>query len=105
MEKVLVICGPTAVGKSELAIYLAKKYNGEIINGDSMQVYREMNIGTAKVSEQERKEVPHHLFDIKTIKEHFSVAEFQGLVRQNFRDYKPWEPANYCWRNRSIFEG
>lgn len=81
MEKVLVICGPTAVGKSELAIYLAKKYNGEIINGDSMQVYREMNIGTAKVSEQERKEVPHHLFDIKTIKEHFSVAEFQGLVR------------------------
>ena len=81
MEKVLVICGPTAVGTSELAIYLAKKYNGEIINGDSMQVYREMNIGTAKVSEQERKEVPHHLFDIKTIKEHFSVAEFQGLVR------------------------
>lgn len=82
MQKVLVICGPTCVGKSSFARFLAKKLNGELINGDSMQVYKEMKIGTAKESENEMMEVPHHLFDIKTIKESFSVAEFQRLLRQ-----------------------
>ena len=82
MQKVLVICGPTCVGKSSFARFLAKKLNGELINGDSMQVYKEMKIGTAKESENEMMEAPHHLFDIKTIKESFSVAEFQRLLRQ-----------------------
>jgi len=82
MQKVLVICGPTCVGKSSFARFLAKELNGELINGDSMQVYQEMKIGTAKESEKEMKEIPHHLFDIKTIKESFSVAEFQRLLRK-----------------------
>lgn len=82
MQKVLIICGPTCVGKTSLSIEIAKKYNGEIINGDSMQIYQEMNIGTAKIKDGEKCGVPHHLFDIKTIKESFSVAEFQTLVRE-----------------------
>lgn len=81
MQKVLVICGPTCVGKSKFARYLAKELNGELINGDSMQVYKEMNIGTAKEREEAYDGIPHHLFDIKTIKDSFSVAEFQTLLR------------------------
>ena len=62
MDKVIVIVGPTGVGKTRLSIELAKKYNGEIINGDSMQVYKELNIGTAKIKEEEKEGIPHHLF-------------------------------------------
>ncbi len=73
----LVIVGPTAVGKTILSITLAEKFNGEIISGDSMQIYRGMDIGTAKASLAERLRVPHHLIDIKSPDEPFSVAEFQ----------------------------
>ncbi len=82
MKKVIVIGGPTAVGKSELAIELAKKIDGEIINGDSMQVYKEMNIGTAKVSEKETQGIPHHLLGFISVKEDFSVADYQKLARE-----------------------
>ncbi|TSB46487.1 tRNA (adenosine(37)-N6)-dimethylallyltransferase MiaA [Alkalicoccobacillus porphyridii] len=77
MKKLLVIVGPTAVGKSELGIKLAKAFDGEIISGDSMQVYKGMDIGTAKVSKEEMQDVPHHLLDFKDPKQPFSVAEFQ----------------------------
>ncbi|MDQ0199890.1 tRNA (adenosine(37)-N6)-dimethylallyltransferase MiaA [Neobacillus ginsengisoli] len=80
-QKVLVIIGPTAVGKTKLSIDLAKRYNGEIISGDSMQIYRKMDIGTAKIKESEMEGIPHHLIDIKEPDESFSVAEFQHLVR------------------------
>jgi len=80
MKKIIIIVGPTAVGKSELALELAKKLDGEIINADSMQVYKEMNIGTAKPTVEQIKSVPHHLFNIKSIFQEFSVAEFQELV-------------------------
>lgn len=86
MDKVLVICGPTCVGKTAVSIELAKILNGEIINGDSMQVYKEMNIGTAKITEGEKEGIPHHLFDIKTINESFSVAEFQTLCREKIKE-------------------
>ncbi len=86
MQKVLVICGPTASGKTGISIDLAKHFNGEIINGDSMQIYKEMNIGTAKVTKEEMSDIPHHLLDIKTIKESFSVAEFQKLVREKIEE-------------------
>ena len=82
MKKVLVICGPTSVGKTSLSVLLAKALNGEVINGDSMQVYKEMNIGTAKIKEEEKQGIEHHLFDIRNINESFSVAEFQKLVRE-----------------------
>jgi tRNA dimethylallyltransferase len=80
-QKVLVIIGPTAVGKTKLSINLAKRFNGEIISGDSMQIYRKMDIGTAKIKENEMEGIPHHLIDIKEPDESFSVAEFQHLVR------------------------
>ena len=80
-QKLLVIIGPTAVGKTKLSIELAKRYNGEIISGDSMQIYRGMDIGTAKIKIEEMEGIPHHLIDIKEPDESFSVAEFQQLVR------------------------
>ncbi|WP_283246048.1 tRNA (adenosine(37)-N6)-dimethylallyltransferase MiaA [Bacillus suaedae] len=79
-EKLIVIVGPTAVGKTALSIELAKRYAGEIISGDSMQVYKGMDIGTAKVTEAEQQGITHHLIDIKDPTEAFSVAEFQELV-------------------------
>jgi tRNA dimethylallyltransferase len=80
-QKVLVIIGPTAVGKTKLSIELAKRLHGEIISGDSMQIYRGMDIGTAKITTEEMEGVPHYLIDIKNPDESFSVAEFQELVR------------------------
>jgi len=78
---VVAIIGPTASGKTALSIRLAKEIDGEIINGDSMQIYRHMDIGTAKITEAEMEGVPHHLLDIKEPTEGFSVAEYQQLVR------------------------
>lgn len=81
-QKLIVLIGPTAVGKTELSIHLAKQFNGEIISGDSMQIYKGMDIGTAKIKEEEMNGVPHHLIDIKEPDEPFSVAEFQEKVRK-----------------------
>lgn len=78
---VIAIVGPTAVGKTALSIELAKAIDGEIINGDSMQVYRELNIGTAKITPDEMEGIPHHLLDIKDPTDSFSVADYQKLVR------------------------
>ena len=83
---VIAIVGPTAVGKTALSIQLAKAFNGEIINGDSMQVYRELHIGTAKITEEEMEGIPHHLLDIKNPDESFSVAEYQRLVRGKIKE-------------------
>ncbi|MHA0855302.1 tRNA (adenosine(37)-N6)-dimethylallyltransferase MiaA [Paenibacillus sp. CMAA1364] len=73
----LVLLGPTAVGKTKMSIELAKSFGCEIISGDSMQVYRQMDIGTAKITEEEMDDVPHHLIDIHDPDESYSVAEFQ----------------------------
>ncbi|WDL90669.1 tRNA (adenosine(37)-N6)-dimethylallyltransferase MiaA [Bacillus sp. HNR-4] len=85
-EKVAVIIGPTAVGKTKLSIDLAKVLNGEIISGDSMQIYRTMDIGTAKVTKEEMDGIPHYMVDIKNPEESFSVAEFQERVRKHIRE-------------------
>jgi tRNA dimethylallyltransferase len=85
-EKLLVLIGPTAVGKTKLSIELAKKYNAEIISGDSMQIYKHMDIGTAKIQSSEMDGITHHLLDIKEPDESFSVAEFQQLVREKITD-------------------
>ncbi len=76
----LVIVGPTAVGKTAISVAVARRIGGEIISGDSMQVYRKMDIGTAKVRPDEMLGVPHHLIDIKEPSDPFSVAEFQRQV-------------------------
>ncbi|GAA4860669.1 tRNA (adenosine(37)-N6)-dimethylallyltransferase MiaA [Paenibacillus vulneris] len=78
----LVLVGPTAVGKTKLSIRLASEYGAEIISGDSMQVYRGMDIGTAKVTPEEQMGVPHHLIDIHDPDYPFSVAEFQERSRK-----------------------
>lgn len=83
---VLAIVGPTAVGKTALSIELAKRFNGEIINGDSMQIYRELSIGTAKITKKEMEGVPHHLLDIKDATDSFSVAEYQKIVREKIEE-------------------
>ncbi|GHH96666.1 tRNA (adenosine(37)-N6)-dimethylallyltransferase MiaA [Neobacillus kokaensis] len=85
-EKLLVIIGPTAVGKTKLSIELAKRFNGEIISGDSMQIYLGMDIGTAKIREDEMEGIPHYLIDIKEPNESFSAAEFQQLVREKISE-------------------
>ncbi|WP_053366254.1 tRNA (adenosine(37)-N6)-dimethylallyltransferase MiaA [Bacillus sp. FJAT-27245] len=82
LQKLVVIVGPTAVGKTRLGVEMAKHFNGEVISGDSMQIYRGMDIGTAKVTEEEMEGIPHHLIDIKNPEETFSVAEFKTLVRE-----------------------
>lgn len=78
--KVLVIVGPTAVGKTALSLKLAQEFNGEIISGDSMQVYRHLNIGTAKATESEQAVAPHHLIDICEVNQDYSAYEFKKLA-------------------------
>lgn len=80
-QKVIVIVGPTAVGKTKLSIDCAKAFGGEIISGDSVQVYKQLDIGSAKIKPDEMEGIPHHLIDIKEPDESFSAAEFQTLVR------------------------
>lgn len=76
MQKVLAIVGPTAVGKTDLAIWLAQRLNGAIVSGDSMQVYQEVAIGTAKATPQEQKQAPHYLVDTRSVFDEFSVKDF-----------------------------
>ena len=75
-NKIIVIAGPTAVGKTALSINIAQKYDGEIINGDSQQVYREVHIGTAKATAGEQAAVSHHLIDVRDLSESFSAHDF-----------------------------
>ncbi len=86
MDKVIVIVGPTSTGKSDIAVKLAEKLGGEIVNADSMQVYRGMDIGTAKPSREDFEKVPHHLFDICDITERFSAGEYakraSGVIKE-----------------------
>ncbi|CUN96715.1 tRNA dimethylallyltransferase [Turicibacter sanguinis] len=85
---VLCIVGPTAVGKTKMSVELAKQLNGEIISGDSMQIYRGMDIGTAKATMDERQGIPHHLIDEKNPDEPYSVAAFQQTVRAKMEEIK-----------------
>lgn len=82
MNKVIVITGPTAVGKTKLSIELAKKYHGEIINADAVQVYIGLDIGSAKVTKEEMEGIPHHLFDIKEVNEDYTIYHYQQDCRR-----------------------
>lgn len=93
-DKLLAIIGPTAVGKTKLSIHLAQAFHGEIISGDSMQVYRGMDIGTAKIKPEEQEGIKHYLIDILDPADEFSVADFQeralqGIKELNQRDILP----------------
>jgi len=79
-QKIIVVVGPTASGKSDFAVALAKKENGEIISSDSRQVYRGLDIGTGKITEEEMAGVPHHMIDIIDIHQSFSVADYEAIA-------------------------
>jgi tRNA dimethylallyltransferase len=83
---VIVVCGATATGKSELAIAIARHFDGEIINADSMQIYRGMDIGTAKLTVEERQGVPHHLLDVLDVNQDSTVAWYQSAARAAITD-------------------
>ena len=86
MKKVIAIIGPTGVGKTRLSIELAKNFNTEIISGDSIQVYRQLTIGSAKVTEEEKDGIPHHLINILDITDNYSVYDFQKQGRKIIDD-------------------
>lgn len=82
----IVLVGPTAVGKTEFSIELAKKVDGEIISGDSMQVYKQMDIGTAKIMQDEMSGIPHHMIDILEPDENFSAYEFKNRAQRLIKE-------------------
>ncbi|MEX2013296.1 MAG: tRNA (adenosine(37)-N6)-dimethylallyltransferase MiaA [Parcubacteria group bacterium] len=79
-SKILVILGPTASGKSSLAVKLAKKFKGEIISADSRQVYRDLDVGTGKITKQEMEGVPHHMLDVVSPRKQFSASKYKKLA-------------------------
>ncbi|WP_138414691.1 tRNA (adenosine(37)-N6)-dimethylallyltransferase MiaA [Aquibacillus sediminis] len=81
-QTVVAVVGPTAVGKTSLSVEIAKRFNGEVISGDSMQIYKGMDIGTAKITYKEQQGIIHHMLDILEPDQPFSVADFQSHVRQ-----------------------
>ena len=85
-NKIIVITGPTGVGKTKMSIELAKTYNAEIINADSVQIYKELNIGSAKIKEEEKENIKHHLFDIKKVNEEYSVYDYQKDLRNKIKE-------------------
>ncbi len=86
MEKVIVICGPTASGKTGLSIELAKKINGEIVSADSMQIYQEMDIGTAKPTQKEKQGVKHYVMDFVSPEERYSVADYKKNAKKAIKE-------------------
>lgn len=87
-EVIVVIVGPTAIGKTDVAIDLAKILDGEIISADSMQIYKYMDIGTAKPTIEERQGIPHHMIDVVAPDEEFSVAQFQQQAKKLIQDIR-----------------
>jgi tRNA dimethylallyltransferase len=86
MKDLFILGGPTAVGKTEISIKLAQRLNGEIISADSMQIYKSMDVGSAKISEEEMRGVPHHMVDIIEPSEEFSVAEFKERAENTIKE-------------------
>lgn len=85
-NKILIIAGPTAVGKTSLSIKLAKELNGEIVSTDSMQIYKYMDIGSAKITKDEMDGVPHHMIDVINPSSSFSVAEYKEIASKCVED-------------------
>lgn len=86
MKDIIVIVGPTGIGKTKLSIALAKKLDAEIINGDSVSIYKELNIGSAKPTAEEMANIPHHLFSIRGVNDDYTVYDYQNDVRRVIKD-------------------
>ena len=82
MNRIIGVVGPTGVGKTKVSVELAKVLNAEIINADSVQVYKDLNIGSAKIKDDEKDNIPHHLFDIKNIDEDYTIYDYQKDARK-----------------------
>ena len=93
LKKIILLAGPTASGKSKLAIHLAKKINGEIINADSMQIYKEFSILSSRPRKSETKKIKHHLYGIISVKKYFSAGDWLREVKKK---------VNYCLKNKKI---
>lgn len=85
--KVIVICGPTASGKTALSIELAKKINGEIVSADSMQIYKDMDVGTAKTTPEEMQGIKHYLQDFVEPDKRYSVADYKLMLKRQLKKY------------------
>ena len=104
-SKIILISGPTASGKSKVALKIAKKLNGEIINADSMQVYKELNILTARPSKTDMNKIDHHLYGFRTVKKEFSSGEWLKLAKKNIKKIRDKNsPINYLQVNNVIVE-
>jgi len=88
LKKIIIICGPTAVGKTAVAIELAKHFTGEIVNADSGQVWSGLNVGTAKPSDAERAQVPHHLLDVASPDQQFDASKFVAMADEKISEIK-----------------
>ena len=88
MNKVIVIYGPTAIGKSDIAVELAKKINAEIISADSIQIYKEVNVGSAKITKEEMQNIVHHLIDFKDVNDGYSVYDFVKDCKEKINEIK-----------------
>lgn len=86
MKDIIVIVGPTGIGKTKLSIELAKKLDAEIINGDSVSIYKRLNIGSAKPTKEEQSGIPHHLIDIKDVDEDYTVFDYQKDIRKKIEE-------------------
>ena len=87
-SKIILIYGPTSSGKSQFAVKLAKKINGEVINADSMQIYKELNILTARPFKSDYKKIKHHLYGFQSVKKKFSTGDWLKLAKQKILDLK-----------------
>ena len=92
-KKIILLAGPTASGKSKLAIYLAKKINGEIINADSMQIYKEFSILSSRPKRSETKKIKHHLYGIVSVKRYFSAGDWLKEAKKK---------VNSCLNNKKV---
>ena len=102
--KVIVIAGPTASGKTKLGVELAKKVNGEIVSADSMQIYKEMNIGTAKPTTVEMQGIQHYLIDFVEPNKRYSVADYKKDAKNAIKEIiLKRKNANMCRRNRTLY--
>ena len=95
-QKVITVIGPTASGKTALSVEIAKRFGGEIISADSMQIYKYMDIATAKPTEDEKQGIPHHLMDFVEPSESFSVARFCELAAKAINDIADRGKLSVC---------
>ena len=103
-SKIILISGPTASGKSSFAIKFAKKINGEIINADSMQVYKELKVLSARPSPKNYQKIRHHLYGFHSVKKNFSTGDWLKLAVKKIKEVRNRKKnTNFCWWNRIVF--